>query len=116
MTESPENKVSQALHSDDENRRRIAEAGIALTAMLLAKNHDYGSSAWEIPLLCPTLSPGDAILCRMSDKVKRIQRLQSGETAQVAESLEDNIGDLAGYGLLWLARPTESTAVESSVV
>jgi len=57
------------------------------------------------------MGPEQALLCRMSDKVARIGTLTAGNKAQVAESLEDTIRDLAGYCLLWLAyQETGSTA------
>lgn len=96
--------VRQALNSDNPDQRRIAEAGLEFTALLLKKNADYGSSVWKPPLLKPTLDNGDAILVRMSDKVSRIAQLASNH-AQVAESLEDTIRDLGAYCLLWLCRP-----------
>lgn len=58
-------------------------------------------------MLAPNMSRGDSILVRMSDKVKRIQTLQKNGTAEVAESLDDSIRDLASYGLLYLCRPQE---------
>lgn len=80
----------------------IAETGIQIVALLLRKNADYGSSAWKPPALAPQLNPGDAMLCRMSDKVARIAQLTTN-AAQVSESLDDSMGDLSGYGILWLA-------------
>lgn len=62
-------------------------------------------------VLNPALQVGDAILCRMSDKVSRIATLATA-TAQVRESLNDTIKDLGAYALLWLAKPEESTETE----
>lgn len=105
MTLTPEEEVGLAIGANNPDQRRIAQAGLELTSLVLRKNHDYGASAWESPMLCPELSPGDAILCRLSDKIKRLTNLQSSNAAQVAESIEDTISDMAGYCLLWLARP-----------
>lgn len=91
--------------SRGDDQMRIAKAGLGVTATLLRKNADYGGSAWRKPMLAPNLDVGSAILCRMSDKVARISSLQASGTAEVAESLEDTIRDLAGYSILWLARP-----------
>lgn len=86
----------------------IAQAGCGLVATLLAKNADYGGSAWQRPALAPHLDPGTAILCRMSDKIARLQTLlASALTPRVNESIEDTLRDLAGYCLLYLARPVE---------
>ncbi|MCA9265372.1 MAG: DUF1599 domain-containing protein [Planctomycetales bacterium] len=91
-----------------EDQQRIASVGIQWLSTLLRKNRDYGSSAWKAPVLAPQLAPGDAILCRMSDKVERIARLLQGESPSVSESLEDTMCDLGAYALLWLARPSET--------
>jgi hypothetical protein len=89
------------------DQQRIAEVGVEWLLLLLAKNRDYGGSAWQVPMLAPHMSVGDAILCRMSDKLARMQRLLDGNTASVDESLEDTLRDLGAYCLLFLARPTE---------
>ena len=102
---TPTERIQQALASDNPAQRRIAAIGVDFIATLLAKNADYGSSAWKPPKLKPNLSPGDAILVRMSDKIERIESLSTAE-AQVDESLEDSMKDLGAYALLWLARPT----------
>lgn len=83
----------------------IAQQGIAFVAALLRKNADYGSSVWKEPLLVPGLSPGDAILVRMGDKVNRIGRLMNKPPEVVGESLRDTVADLGAYCLLWLANP-----------
>jgi hypothetical protein len=91
------------------DQQRIAEVGIDWIQTLLAKNKDYGGSAWETPCLAPHIDVRDALFCRMSDKVKRIAALSSGATPKVNESLEDTVKDLGAYCLLWLARPVDSS-------
>jgi hypothetical protein len=91
------------------DQQRIATAGQKLTATLLRKNADYGSSAWMPPVLAPGLPAKTAILVRMSDKIQRIISLSSkpeeiGEV--VDESLSDTFLDLAGYCLLHATCPT----------
>jgi hypothetical protein len=103
---TPEERIRIALNGTDEDQKRIARVGLEWVATLLKKNADYGSSVWKPPALKPSLSAGDAILIRMSDKVSRIGSL-STKGAEVAESLEDTVQDLGAYALLWLARPTE---------
>lgn len=93
-----------------EDQRQLVTAGLEILHTLLRKNADYGGSAWQIPILAPTLSPRQAIQCRMSDKVMRLARLLSGETAQVQESIEDTMRDLAGYSVLWLGAPNDRAA------
>jgi hypothetical protein len=100
--------IRVALNGDNPDQKRIAEQGLELVALLLRKNSDYGSAAWNPPVLDPLMSAGNAIMVRMSDKVARIASLnRSGTSPQVQESIEDTVRDLAGYGLLWLARPKE---------
>lgn len=48
----------------------------------------------------------------MSDKISRIANLRRKGSAEVNESVEDTLRDLAGYAILWLSRPkTEGGAV-----
>lgn len=102
-------RLQLALESDNADQQRIARVGLRWLTTILAKNHDYGSSVWKQPVLKPSLTAGDAILVRMSDKVSRIASL-STQPAQVAESLEDTVQDLGAYALLWLARPQKEDA------
>lgn len=98
-----------------------------LADTLRAKHADYGGSAFKVPVLIPTVSPQEAILCRMSDKVQRIAQLSEQERnavtdgipnyqpaptkptgknemsgPRVSESLNDTLLDLAGYCVLLL--------------
>jgi hypothetical protein len=88
-----------------EDQQRIAEVGMAWIETILRKNHDYGSSVWKVPLLCPGGTMADAIFVRMTDKVERLISLRAGEPGEVDESLDDTIQDLGAYCLLYLARP-----------
>lgn len=86
-----------------------------LAEMLIAKNHDYGDSAFKSPPLAPNLSPAAAILVRMSDKIERLEtlarKLSNGDGIAVAsESVEDTIRDLAGYCVLLLIAMKERRA------
>jgi len=84
------------------DQHNIAEVGLDLVATLIRKNIDYGSSALTPPLLCTKLSASDAILVRMSDKIKRMEKLISSRESRVTEeSLADTIKDLGGYSILW---------------
>lgn len=86
-----------------EDQQDIAVVGLDIVSTLLKKNMDYGSSVFKEPLLCPGLTPRQGIQVRMSDKLCRLQRLLAGNPAEVAESLEDTMRDLAGYAILWLS-------------
>lgn len=91
-----------------EDQQRIATTGLAWVQTLLAKNADYGGSAWRSPVLCPHLPVGTAILVRMSDKISRLQTLLAGGVQHVVdESVRDTMSDLGAYALLWLARPAD---------
>lgn len=88
-----------------EDQRRIAEEVIRWAAVLLRKNHDYGSSAWQKPLLAPECDAGVAIRVRMSDKLQRLISLLSKGAGEIEESVDDTLRDLGAYCLLELARP-----------
>ena len=81
----------------------ISREGKALIDLLLRKNQDYGNSAMTSPILAPNMTAREAIQCRMSDKIRRLERLLAGNQATVNESVEDSIRDLCGYCILWLA-------------
>ncbi len=90
------------------DQRRIAEVGLEWINLILRKNHDYGSSVWQVPILCPGMSTRTAILVRMSDKIQRLQNLlRDGAENDVDESIDDTIRDLSAYGLLLLADPSK---------
>jgi hypothetical protein len=82
----------------------IAEEVISVGSLLVRKNIDYGGSVWKSPVLLPKQDPKSAILVRMSDKIARLARLSSN-SAEVEESFEDTLRDLAGYCVLLLAKP-----------
>ena len=85
-----------------DDAKNIVTTGLDILDTLLRKNHDYGGSAWKTPVLAPGLTPREAIQCRMSDKIERLQKLLAGNNAMVQESIEDSMRDLAGYAVLWL--------------
>lgn len=88
------------------SQMRIATVGLEWISTLLAKNADYGSSVWQVPVLAPDCDPAIAIRVRMSDKINRLQTLLSGKKPEVTtESIDDTIKDLGAYCLLYLARP-----------
>lgn len=97
-----------------EAAQRIAEIGLGWLKLLLDKNHDYGASAWNSPVLAPGMDPGAAILVRMSDKIARIQSLLNRPAKVTDESLRDTVADLGAYCLLWLARPEKDESEVNS--
>lgn len=77
-----------------ENLIRLACSELA--DLLVRKNHDYGDSFSQQYGKFGLMSA----LIRMDDKMRRLETLQGGEQAQVAESVGDTLQDLAGYALL----------------
>lgn len=90
------------------DQTRIAQYGLSVICTILRKNQDYGSSAWETPMLAPDIPAEKAIRVRMSDKIKRLVKLLSQPDSQqvLSESIEDTFLDLAGYCILRAACPT----------
>ena len=84
----------------ERSRDKISSVVENLREMLLAKNKNYGNSAFQAPALLPDLPAEKAIFVRMSDKVARLAQLTSGEKDRVGESIEDTLYDLAGYCVL----------------
>lgn len=109
MTKIGEAAIIEAALSGERgpDQKRIADTAIDWMATLLRKNADYGSSAWKVPILAPTMSVGDAIMVRMTDKIERIASLLQRPAEVKSETLEDTVKDLVAYCLLWLARPKE---------
>ena len=94
--------VSEVIAAGRGVEYQLAIEGLALTALLIRKNRDYGNSATSRPLLCNTFTARQGIQCRMSDKVARLVTAFSGKVLSVKESTRDTVKDLAGYCLLWL--------------
>ena len=84
-----------------------------LRDLLIAKNKDYGNSSGEIPPLVPKLSPTDAILVRMGDKIARLVHLtQVGVALVKDETLKDTVRDLAGYCVLFLVHSEDAPSAK----
>ncbi len=96
--------LADALSSNDEVTRRIAETGLNWILLLLKKNADYGNSAMQVPILAPSLNNLTAIQVRMSDKINRLANLlrSSNPGPLIDESIQDTMRDLGAYSLLWL--------------
>jgi len=77
-----------------ENLIRLACSELA--DLLVRKNHDYGDSFSQQYGKYGLMSA----LIRMDDKMRRLETLQGGQQAEVAESISDTLLDLAGYALL----------------
>lgn len=99
-------RCQQALAAGGDTARIVA-VGLAWLAKLANKNDDYGSAVWQPSKLAPEAALATTIRVRMSDKVARIEALlRVGTDRRVKdETLDDTIGDLGAYCLLYLARP-----------
>lgn len=76
----------------------IANTILDIGNLLLKKNTDYGNSALQPPLLLPSLPAEKALLVRLSDKLARLANLMDkDDSAQVEESVDDTLMDMAGY-------------------
>lgn len=82
-----------------------------LKTVLVRKNTDYGASAFNPPALAPGVAPTTAILVRMSDKISRLNNLQTAEQPNY-EAIEDTILDLAGYAILLLVAKQQEKEVQ----
>lgn len=78
-----------------------------LNATYATKNHDYGDSFAQLRQRRP-----DAILVRLYDKYLRLETLLSGKTAQVDESINDTLMDLANYAIMELVERQEKERQE----
>lgn len=83
-----------------------------LAYVLIAKNQDYGDSAFKRPALLQSLAPAGAILVRLGDKIERLQNLANKVDAEgvcvKSETVEDTVLDLAGYCILYLIAMQEA--------
>jgi hypothetical protein len=103
--------VSHSSHALSQDQQAIAAVFDEAKTLALQKNHDYGSSVFERPVLAPCMNAGAAILVRMSDKINRLQTLLAGEKAQVAdEAATDTMRDLATYAFIWLIQQRRNAA------
>lgn len=101
--------IAGALEGDHPEQRLIAEAGIDVLAMLLAKNRLYGSSATNPIRVFSGLPPEEGIRLWIDDKLSRIRN-------GAADDDEDPIFDLAGYLILFMvARRIEHEATTKVV-
>lgn len=83
---------------DAPKAEQIRQACDEVRDLLIRKNHDYGDSFAQQYAKYGLQSA----LIRMDDKMRRLETLSDGAEAQVAESIEDSLADLAGYALLAL--------------
>lgn len=76
---------------------KITNITTDLADTLIAKNHDYGNAFHD-----SVKEFGNVVMAiRIGDKYKRLKTLLNSD-AQVDESIEDTLRDLAGYAILSL--------------
>lgn len=99
ITSNPQLKTMQT-----PEQNAIEQICDKLKETLISKNEDYGSSAFQPPVLAPNLEVDTSILVRMSDKIERIKNLRQADPEKEThyESLRDTVLDLAGYCVLYL--------------
>ncbi len=73
----------------------IKEVGREVVMLLIEKNKAYGDTANQPPQIFSKLSPIEAILARIDDKLSRIKQVG------VNDNTEDTILDLIGYLMLY---------------
>jgi hypothetical protein len=73
----------------------IKEVGREVVMLLLEKNKAYGDTANQPPQIFSKLSPIEAILARIDDKLSRIKQVG------VNDKTEDTVLDLIGYLMLY---------------
>ena len=73
----------------------IKEVGREVVMLLIEKNNAYGDTANQPPQIFSKLSPIEAILSRIDDKLSRIKQVG------LNDKTEDTVLDLIGYLMLY---------------
>ena len=73
----------------------IKEVGREVVMLLIEKNKAYGDTANQPPQIFSKLSPIEAILARIDDKLSRIKQVG------LNDKTEDTVLDLIGYLMLY---------------
>jgi hypothetical protein len=73
----------------------IKEVGREVVMLLIEKNKAYGDTANQPPQIFSKLSPIEAILSRIDDKLSRIKQVG------LNDKTEDTVLDLIGYLMLY---------------
>ncbi len=73
----------------------IKEVARDIVMLLLQKNKDYGDTANNPPKIFSKLSPKEAILSRLDDKLSRVKN------KGLNDKTEDTINDIIGYLILY---------------
>jgi len=73
----------------------IKEVARDVVTLLLKKNADYGDTANHPPQIFSKLSPKEAILARLDDKLSRVKHKGLNDVT------EDTVTDIIGYLILY---------------
>lgn len=94
----------------NEFETKITNITTDLADTLIAKNHDYGNAFHD-----SVKEFGNVVMAiRIGDKYKRLKTLLDSD-AQVDESIEDTLRDLAGYAILSLIEMNETNINKTTI-
>lgn len=94
----------------NEFETKITNITTDLADTLIAKNHDYGNAFHD-----SVKEFGNVVMAiRIGDKYKRLKTLLDSD-AQVNESIEDTLRDLAGYAILSLIEMNDQKVLDNTL-
>jgi hypothetical protein len=94
-------------NANSPQEQRITAVADEVRDTLICKNRDYGDSFAKQYAKYGVMSG----LIRMDDKMRRLENLVGGAEANVDESIEDTLMDLAGYAMLCVVEMRKKTEV-----
>ncbi|MCP3698096.1 MAG: hypothetical protein GY920_06005 [Aliivibrio sp.] len=86
----------------------IKEVARDVVLLLLEKNKAYGDTANNPPNIFSKLSPKEAILCRLDDKLSRVKH------RGITDKVEDTITDIIGYLILYKVQERKEQLIKSN--
>ena len=86
----------------------IKEVVRDVVLLLLEKNKAYGDTANNPPRIFSKLSPKEAILSRLDDKLSRIKNVG------LTDKTEDTISDIIGYLILYQVQVRKEELIKSN--
>lgn len=93
-----------------EFEKLIQKVGEDVISLVQKKNLDYGNSFEELFRKYGMIS----LIIRFHDKINRLENLCLRGRAEVGESVEDTLRDIAGYALLALAIAEKDKIIEEN--
>ncbi len=92
-----EGNMAKAYFDETQHQSIYHEIATDIADIVQRKNADYGASYEKV-----RAKYRDTLLIHLTEKLMRLEQLQY-EPAQVSESIEDTLKDIAGYCLLELS-------------